>query len=112
MNRLDDEAAMRDINHPEHSSGWREAGMAFLAICIGGWIFFSVFDLQWLPFFMKFLLTLGVAASAGYFFIWWIGGHTKRESIASSMARRDRDEAETARKIAEAKARGDFEQFR
>ncbi|MDW3206807.1 MAG: hypothetical protein R8L07_14820 [Alphaproteobacteria bacterium] len=111
MNRLDDEAAMRDINHPEHSSGWREAGMAFLAICIGGWIFFSVFDVTWLPFFVKFLLTIIVAAASGYFFIWWIGGHAGRERIANSMDRRDRDDAETLRKIEEAKAKGDFDRF-
>lgn len=111
MGSVSDEAVLRDPKHLEHRSGWREARMAAVAVCLAGWIFFSVVEMPWLPFGGALALVLLLAFGAGWFFVRWIGGDSKCRMIEGAKAQRERDSAERKRKIEEAKASGAFDRF-
>ncbi len=61
----DDEAILRDMNHPDHFGGVREgskaAGMLFLA----GVVFFNVVEVTWLSQIWKILILLFLSTAIG-----------------------------------------------
>ena len=111
MYRYDDEAAMRNIRHTEHRSGWREAQAAAIIVWILGAIFIYPIESDWFPSFAKVLLICFLGVGAGAFFIWWIGGSGKRHQERVSYEHREIIAAERERQLEEAKASGAFDRW-
>jgi len=116
MNRLDDEAMLRDINHVSHRDGMREGVWAFCLVGLFWLVALGAFPPPVHPI-LRLFGTFVMAAYAD----WWVKRriaraaalprHTPEIVSRRSHEFRAAQEAETRRKIDEAKASAAFDRW-
>jgi Flp pilus assembly protein TadB len=99
-NRIDDEAVLRDVRHPEHTSGWREALTAAVVVWGVGAILLSSVRVEWLSSYVKTILVIFAGTAFGFFFLWWIGGAARRRRSRIDQDVRESIEHETQIRLA------------
>jgi membrane protein implicated in regulation of membrane protease activity len=106
----DNEDMLRDVNHPAHTSGGREAVSVACVIIIGSIILFSTVDIPWLPMEVLVFLTLLVAA-LGFFLVIRVFSRAERQVSKNTQERREEEIVAREAQLQEAKARGDLDRW-
>ncbi|WP_417277608.1 hypothetical protein [Celeribacter sp.] len=100
-----------DPRHPRHGEGLREGLMAFGVVAGCAVMFWVSVPAAFISLYWKIFLTLILASGAGFLVSTWIGHMRVRYRQNVEKDYRDTQSAEIERKLAEARARGDFDKW-
>lgn len=106
-----DEAMLRNKDHPSHTSGGREGGTAACLVLIASLVLFLSVDISWLSSFWKTTISVFTAAAVGWGVGRWFGSRDGRSKSAAQREFREAQEANRQRQMDEAIRTGRFARF-